>query len=250
MASFKDYFSSHAGIYATARPDYPDELYEYLSGLCARHDLVWDCATGNGQAAVALAKYFNRVIATDASKEQIGLAKPTPKVEYAVAPAENSGLPDASADLITVATAMHWFNFDAFFKEVDRVLKPDGVLAAWSYFSPTVTAEIDAVIERYHDEILVDYWPAEVKKYVAKGYRDLPFPYPVMPSPDFTIQRNWDMRQFLQHLLSWSGTQNYIKANNHNPLEDLIPQLEQVWDPTETKTVSWKIFLKVGRKDG
>ena len=72
----KDHFSGHADRYEAFRPTYPDALFLYLSSLCTRRDLGWDCATGNGQAAVALAPYFSAIIATDASQKQIDHARP------------------------------------------------------------------------------------------------------------------------------------------------------------------------------
>jgi len=82
----KDHFSGHADRYEASRPTYPDALFAYLSSLCPRHDLAWDCATGNGQAAVALAPYFTTLIATDASQKQIDHARPCENIQYRVAP--------------------------------------------------------------------------------------------------------------------------------------------------------------------
>ena len=71
---FKDHFSGHAVEYAKFRPRYPDKLFEYLASISPRHGLAWDCATGNGQAAVGLIRHFDSVIATDASARQIATA--------------------------------------------------------------------------------------------------------------------------------------------------------------------------------
>lgn len=70
--SFKDHFSGHAGSYARYRPDYPGELFDYLATLTPRREMALDCATGNGQAAIGLARHFERVIATDGSIAQLG----------------------------------------------------------------------------------------------------------------------------------------------------------------------------------
>ena len=71
---FHDHFSTVAGRYADFRPSYPQALFDYLATLAATDSMVWDCACGNGQASVDLASRFHRVIATDASKEQIASA--------------------------------------------------------------------------------------------------------------------------------------------------------------------------------
>src|SRR5690606_3306632 len=109
---------------AQARPGYPEALFEWLASQCEDRSLAWDCATGSGQAAIALARHFRQVIATDASAEQIANAGTAERVEYRVASAERSGLADESVDLVTVAQALHWFDIAAFHAEVKRVLKP------------------------------------------------------------------------------------------------------------------------------
>ena len=82
-----------------------------------RDALAWDVATGSGQAAVELAARFDRVVATDASAAQLASAEARPNVTYLHEPAERSSLDDASADLVTVAQALHWFDHRAFFAE-------------------------------------------------------------------------------------------------------------------------------------
>ncbi|RYD74752.1 MAG: SAM-dependent methyltransferase, partial [Sphingobacteriales bacterium] len=65
MPEFKDLFSAQAETYRNSRPTYPQELYEFIVGFCRNKNLAWDCATGNGQCATALAEYFDKIIATD-----------------------------------------------------------------------------------------------------------------------------------------------------------------------------------------
>ena len=150
---FKDHFSGHARHYAAHRPGYPAELFDFLAAECRARDLAWDCATGNGQAARSLASRFRRVVATDASAEQIASAEPAEGVDFYVAPAEASALPAGSVDLVTVAQALHWFNIERFFEEADRVLKPGGLLACWSYHHCRVEPAIDELIESVFAEV-------------------------------------------------------------------------------------------------
>src|SRR5687768_13888451 len=110
--NFEDHFTKQSGVYAQYRPQYPKELYAYLASIAPGHSLAWDCGTGNGQAAIGLAKHFDKVHATDASAEQISLAYQHDKVDYCIERAEDVSLKDSSADLVTVAVAIHWFNFD------------------------------------------------------------------------------------------------------------------------------------------
>src|SRR5215208_5997797 len=133
MFNFEDHFSGHSKQYAQHRPQYPDEIYAYLASIAPGHSLAWDCGTGSGQAALGLAKYFTKVYATDASAEQIAHAYPHANVEYHAEPAEHVSLNDSSVDLVTVAVAIHWFHFEEFYREVKRVLKPNGIHAACTY---------------------------------------------------------------------------------------------------------------------
>ena len=152
--TFEDHFSSHSEKYAQSRPQYPEEIYAFLASLAPSRSLAWDCGTGSGQAAIGLAKYFDRVYATDASAEQISHAYQHEKVTYHAEPAEGVSLHNASADLVTVAVAIHWFNFDEFYAEVKRVLKPEGILAVWTYNAVEISAKIDALIWRYYRDIV------------------------------------------------------------------------------------------------
>ena len=160
--NFEDHFSKQSEQYAQYRPRYPDEIYAYLASIAPGRSLAWDCGTGNGQAAIGLAKHFDKVHATDASAEQIALAYAHAKVEYRVEPAEHVSLNAFSMDLVTVAVAIHWFNFDEFYREVKRVLKPDGILAAWTYSLTEISPQIDQLIHQYYGEILAGYWPERI----------------------------------------------------------------------------------------
>ena len=111
---FKDYFSSFASKYASARSSYPSTLFEFVAKNAPSQQRVWDCATGNGQAAVGLSKVFTEVHATDASSEQIGNAIPGKNIEYSVQLAEETNFPDCHFDAVTVAQALHWFQLDRF----------------------------------------------------------------------------------------------------------------------------------------
>ncbi len=161
MSAFNDHFSGHAADYRAFRPTYPPDLFAFLASVAPARDVVWDCGTGSGQAAVRLADHFARVFATDASSEQVKHARPHPSVEYAVAPAEACPLPNASASLVTVAQALHWFDLPRFYTEVHRVCKPGGALAVWTYDLHTVNADIDPLLERLQSEFVRAYWPPE-----------------------------------------------------------------------------------------
>ncbi|MEK6644276.1 MAG: class I SAM-dependent methyltransferase [Planctomycetota bacterium] len=247
MSSFQDIFSGHAACYAQARPGYPPELFDYLAGFLPRHALAWDVGTGNGQAAVSLATHFDHVIATDASAEQIKHAAPHERIAYRVAVAESADLESSSVDLITVAQALHWFNFDAFYANVRRVLAPDGLLAVWCYTLPSVNEAVDAVMMRLYRDITGPYWPAD-RKHVEDRYERIPFPFDeIKPKPSFACRLDWTLVEYVNYLTSWSGSQGYKKAHGTDPLDLVRGDFELAWGVETRRFVSWPIHLRVGR---
>jgi ubiquinone/menaquinone biosynthesis C-methylase UbiE len=245
--TFHDHFSGVANRYADFRPHYPTALFDYLATLVPRGSTVWDCACGNGQATHDLAKRFDKVIATDASQEQIAAATPNSKVAFRVAPAEQSGLPDNSVELITVAQALHWFDFDRFYAEARRVLKPNGVLAAWAYGMNTVEdAAINGIVQDFYANVVGPYWPPE-RMFVEAGYRTIPFPFNEIVAPAFRMEAQWTMEQLLGYFSTWSATNRCIKVTGKNPLGSLAERLKAVWDKGETtRLVGWPLALRIG----
>lgn len=245
--TFEDHFSGHSETYAQSRPQYPDEIYAYLASIAPACFLAWDCGTGSGQAAIGLAKHFDHVYATDASAEQIAHAYPHENVEYHAEPAEQVSLDNSSVDLVTVAVAIHWFNFDEFYREVKRVLKPDGILAAWTYSLTEISPEIDQLIDQYYLEILSGYWPERIH-YLEEKYETLPFPFEEIIPPSFTMEINWNLIQFAGFLNSWSATQRYKAQKGQHPLENIWDKLVAAWgDEKEPRLVRWPLYFRIGR---
>lgn len=246
--SFKDHFSGHASDYARYRPQYPAAMFARLASFAPARELAWDCATGNGQAAVALAPHFARVIATDASAQQIENAQPNERVEYRVAPAESSGLEADTVDLISVAQALHWFDIRAFFAEAQRVMKTDGVLAVSAYNLLTVSPDIDALVNRFYFDTTGPFWPPE-RDIVEAGYRTIQFPFPELELPQFHMQTEWKLEQLLGYLRTWSATKKFIEKNGYDPVDSLGEELLPLWgDQNTTREIRWPMTLRVFRK--
>jgi len=246
-SSFKDHFSGHARHYAAHRPGYPAELFDFLAAECRAHDLAWDCATGNGQAARSLASRFRRVVATDASAEQIASAEPADGVEFYVAPAEASALPANSVDLVTVAQALHWFNVELFFDEACRVLKPGGLLACWSYHRCRVEPAIAELIEAVFDEV-EDYWPPE-RDIVENRYRDIILPFHEFAAGPFSMTIAWNADEMINYMKTWSASRRYLAEHGREAVEKYAADLRQRWGPG-VRDVSWPLIVRVGRKGG
>lgn len=249
--AFSDHFSPLADRYAALRPTYPLELFAWLATLPAQRDLAWDAGTGSGQAAVALAEHFAEIVATDAAAAQLAQARPHPQVSYRRAAAEESGLADASVDLVTVAQAVHWFDLDRFYAEVRRVLAPGGAVAVWCYLGVTLAPEIDRVIEHYYREVVGPYWPPE-RAAVEDGYRSLPFPFAEVAAPAFHIRLRWDLARFAGYLGTWSASRHWSDAHGGaDPLAEIAADLAAAWgDPMEEREVEWPLGLRVGRVAG
>ena len=250
MADFKDHFSRNAAQYSAFRPAYPEALFEWLAGHTTGHDLAWDCATGNGQAARGLARHYTHVVGTDASAGQLKHAFVNPRILYRVAPAEHSGLEDGTADIVTVAQALHWLPLTPFFAEVQRVLARGGLVAFWGYGLPSASsARLDRELQRFYDVIVGPYWPPE-RQMVDEHYRSVDFPFVELEVPPFAIEHPLTRRGLEGYLRTWSATQRYRSARpNDDPLDQIAPVLAAEWpDPDEMRVVRWPMFVRAGRR--
>ena len=243
--SFKDHFSAHAADYAQFRPHYPPELFAHLASIAPNRDVAWDCATGSGQAATALAEHFARVIATDASEKQIANARSHPRVEYRIATAEESGLASESVSLITVAQALHWFDRAQFFTEASRVLQHRGILAVIVYNFLQTSPEIDERLNRFYNDVVGSYWDFE-RRDVENSYRDIAFPFADVATPEFKMSVTWSLEHALGYVRTWSATKAFIEAKGFDPVDSLGAELENIW--TTPRCVTWPLRVIVRRK--
>lgn len=244
---FKDHFSSHAEAYARSRPGYPPALFAHLVSLAPSHQLAWDCATGNGQVAIGLARHFDRVVATDASAAQIDHAFRHERIAYRVEPAEATSLDAASVDLVAVGQALHWFDLDRFYAEVRRVLRTGGVIVAWCYGRCTVAPDIDAIIDRYYVEIVGPFWPPE-RIFVESGYRTLPFPFARVPLPAFDMQAEWTADELLAYLGTWSATKRFEAHHGRDPRDEIAEPLVNAWGSRHLRRrMEWPLSFLAGR---
>jgi ubiquinone/menaquinone biosynthesis C-methylase UbiE len=247
MKLFIDNFSKQAESYLKFRPSYPLELFEFLNSQTCKHQLAWDCGTGNGQSAISLTDYYNTVYATDPSKQQIENAIIHKKIIYKVETAEKTNLEDRSVDLITVAQAVHWFDFDKFYAEVKRVLKENGVIAVWTYGLPIIDNQIDKIIRDFHDNIVGEFWQAE-NKLIDNEYSTIPFPFEAIVAPKFSIQKELSFNEIIGLLKTWSATQKYIDKYQKDPIKLIENELRQLWTESDNKkSATWELILKVGR---
>jgi SAM-dependent methyltransferase len=244
----KDLFSKQSKEYAAARPTYPRALFDYVLGLVEQRKVAWDCATGNGQAAVVLSDYFEQVVASDISAKQLENAQRRDNIRYEIFPAENTPLREDSIDLVTVAQALHWFDFDRFYSEVNMVLrKKSGVLAAWAYGLHSVSPEVDAITHELYEDVLGSYWPVE-REYLEAKYETLPFPFDQFIVPEFRIELELDSMSLINYIYTWSSVQKFIEKNNRDPVKEFAPLIQEAWgEKDQRRKVVWPLYVKVGR---
>lgn len=242
-----DLFSAGADSYAKYRPTYPKELYDYILQFVGEREAAWDCATGNGQAASALAAWFHRVDATDSSAEQLKRAIPLPNVHYQVATAENTPFAADSFDLITVATAYHWLNWEAFHREATRVGKPGAVVAVWAYnILRCDDQQIDRAIRDFYFDVMYPYWDKE-RRHVENAYATVAFDFLPLPPKEFAIEKTWTKEDVLGYISTWSAVQHYVEQNGASPLPLLEKPLAEAWKTAGPRTFRFPLFLKIGR---
>ena len=241
----KDNFSKNSQEYAQFRPKYPAELYNFLESLLEEKEIAWDCGTGNGQVAMELAKFFKRVEATDLSQKQLDNAVKISNINYSLQPAEKTNFPDHCFDLITVAQAIHWFDFSQFYKEVNRTLKPGGIIAVIGYGLFKSNEQTNELITHFYREIVGPYWDPE-RRYLDDGYRSIQFPFEEIPTPDLEMEFTWGFEHLIGYLKTWSAVKHFQNKKGFDPVAGISGDLRKAFG--ERRVVKFPLFLRVGQK--
>jgi SAM-dependent methyltransferase len=242
----KDNFSTQSDQYRQFRPSYPADLFDFVYQHCPAFEQAWDCGTGNGQAALELAKRFQKVQASDISSAQLAQAPVHERIVYRQQAAEKTDFPDQSFDLICVAQAIHWFDFEAFYAEVRRTLQPGGLLAAIGYGLSSSTIALDEVILHFYQNTVGPFWDLE-RKHVEQAYQSIPFPFEEIECPCFSSDFEWTFAHLIGYLQTWSATKHFQKQKGHNPLDLVLEDLKLAWGEEEKQVFRFPIFLRLGR---
>ncbi|MEO7978371.1 class I SAM-dependent methyltransferase [Flavobacterium sp.] len=241
----KDNFSKQAVDYSKFRPQYPDEMIEYIISFVNNKFTALDVATGNGQVAHKISTYFKNVFATDISQKQLDNAIKTDNIIYSKESAENTAFENKKFDLITVAQAVHWFDFEPFYKEVYRILKPDGIFAIMGYGLFSTNSDSDTILHHFYYDIVGPYWDPE-RKYLDKNYKTIPFPFEEIPEKKFENQFTWTFEELIGYIQTWSSVQHYISKNNQNPIDLIYDDLKSSWLKNDKK-VTFPLLLRIGK---
>jgi SAM-dependent methyltransferase len=242
---FKDHFSLQSEAYRRFRPEYPAPLFEWLATQVPGRGLAIDVATGNGQAAVALATHFGKILATEPSAAQLAEAAAHPHVEYRREAAESISAATGSADLLVAAQAAHWFDWPRFVREAQRVLRPGGVLAFWTYGPCLVTPALDRLVADFSRDVVGPYWPRE-RRHVEEGYRDLAVPLPALEAPAFEMRIRWNAAAMLGYLDTWSAVRRCRARSGRDPLDLLVRLLPAAWGEG-LREVCWPLVVRAHR---
>ncbi len=175
-------------------------------------------------------------------------AEPLSGIEYRVARADASGLPDQSVDLVTVAQALHWLEPEPFFIEAKRVLAPGGAIAVWCYGDPVLdTPELQKILHRFNRGTIEGYWLPE-RDLVLEGYATVPFPFDEVSTPRMTLTRDCTLAELVGYVRTWSATARYVAEHGITAVEQLKSNLASLWgDPSARHRVNSPLFLRAGR---
>ncbi|MBK7850764.1 MAG: methyltransferase domain-containing protein [Bacteroidetes bacterium] len=242
----KDNFSIQSDNYAKYRPAYPTEFYDYLYSLIPASHVAWDCGTGNGQVAFELAKKFDHVFASDLSESQIKNALQSKNIVYSIQAAEQTFFEKDQFDLIIVAQAIHWFDFDKFYSEVRRTGNSNAILCVLGYGKIEISEEMDRVINYFYRNVIGSYWDKE-RKYIDENYKTIPFPFQEYTAPDFVNKIQWSLDHLIGYLNTWSAVKHFISKNNYNPLDALMKEIEILWGDSKEREVRFPLLLRIGK---
>lgn len=243
-----NWFDTGGRDYGAFRPDYPSELAAHLADCAARTGCAVDVGCGTGQLTRHLARHFDRVVGLDPSDDQLRNALPHPRITWRRAGAEDMGLDDGSADLITAAQAAHWFDLPAFYAQVRRAAAPGAVIALVSYGVMELDdAALDARFRRFYDHEAGPFWPPE-RRLVDDGYAGLYFPFAEIPAPDLSIRRDWRLDEVLGYVATWSSVRRLREAGRQEVLAGFAADLAALWgDPDRPRGVAWPVAMRLGR---
>ncbi len=201
----------------------------------------WKRATGRGASQT-----FDRVEATDISANQLANAHLSSKITYSLQPAEQTNFPDSIFDLVTVAQAIHWFDFERFYQEVKRVTKPNALLVVVGYGGLKINPALDAVIGKFYQETLGTYWDYE-RRYIDENYQSIPFPFKELAVPAFESVLSWTFEHLVGYLKTWSAVKHFEQVHGYNPVDVISLSLAQAWGAEQVYSVRFPILLRVGK---
>ncbi len=163
--TFTPRFGPAADAYSTFRPEYPSALFDRILAFLPpeRRDCAMDLGAGTGKATRALVKLFAHVIAVEPDQLMAKKLRDTERcAEVRLSTAEECRQVPDSADLVNIATALHWMDTERVMANVALWLRCGGILAVYGSDFPRTPDPIHAIIRQefrerwnqFHDERL------------------------------------------------------------------------------------------------
>ncbi|CAN2391363.1 methyltransferase DDB_G0268948-like [Pristimantis euphronides] len=249
----------------TPAQEIQDMIFTYLhERVNEPYELAVDVGCGTGQSTQILVPHFKKVLGTDISEAQIEEAKKAcnhKSIAFRALPAEEIPVKDASVDLLIACAAVHWFNIGKFLKEVDRVLRPYGCLAFFTYL-PSMEVHYKDRSEQMCK--LISEIDDELKKYqhekvnlVRTGYKEIfeAIPYTdKLRKHDMVTKTTMPLSDLIGLIQTFSMFQTFFKSEPEKA-EDFIKTTEQrfleIMEVSSNETeveVWWKYALVLASK--
>ncbi len=211
-------FTDRVSDYARYRPGYPAEILDTLRAECglAPASVIADIGCGTGNLAKVFLDNGNTVIGVEpnAAMREAGARELAPfghRFRAVDGRAEATGLPGASADLVTAGQAFHWFQPAAARDEFARILRPRGAVAlVWNERRP-----VSAFLDEYETLLLkyaVDYARIRDQRNSAEAVEQFFAPQPARLSR-YSFAQQFDYEGLQGRLLSSSYAPRHGDAN-------------------------------------
>ena len=244
--SIVEVFSAKSDRYAEFRPSYPDALYEALVSHCRSRRLAWDCATGSGQALDGLRPRFARIVATDASFNQLHQSSRGKNVDLVCSRSETPAIASGGIDFVSIAQALHWFDLPAFYSAVREVTSQGAIIAAWTYGLISVSPELDNLINHLYWDVVGPYWAVN-RKLVDEAYANVDWPFDEIAFPEVDMTDEWTVDHFVGYLNTWSAVHTMEKKTGRKAIAEFEEQLRAAWGSEQQRRVSWPLRGRLGR---
>ncbi|CAI9534103.1 unnamed protein product [Staurois parvus] len=248
----------HASYYQKFRFEPPQEIIDLIFSfvderLPKPYGFAVDVGCGTGQSTRILSPFFEKVLGTDISEAQIEEAKKapgSPNVTYSACPAEEVPVGDASVDLLTACAAVHWFNIEKFLKEVDRILKPRGCLAFFSYL-PHMEVHYKERSEQMSqvfadvENILAPYQHEKVH-HVKTGYKEIfeSIPYTDKRRIESVVTKiRMPLSGLLGFIQTFSMFQSYLRSEPEKAKETIKTVEERYLQIMGTSSIETEVEL-------
>ena len=206
--------------YAKCRTKLPVPLIEnLLSQHVGPQPGLWlDVGCGPGTSTQELIGRSEKIIGVDISETQLEEARKAvvhPSVTFLQGGGEALPVESASADIITVVQAVHWFDLPAFFKEAERVLKPGGVLGlvCYPHYEVPSSPTMNVAMKHVFFEFLGPYFFRPTMKHLEERYANIIIPFGANTRTSLQLSCKQTYDELVYSVSAWSGFQNYCEKH-------------------------------------